>query len=234
MRTPSTKTLRRPSRLVLLALGVGLSVAAPIVVPSGGIGQTSIAEAATTTVGLWSGTAVPAVPSASDTAAVEVGTRFKTDVNGYVTGIRFYKGRTNTGVHTAQLWDASGASIGKATFSGETASGWQSVSFAAPIRVYAGRTYTASYYARAGRYAITKFGFSTPLRSGPLTTQVGAGVYRYGASGFPSGTYEQSNYWVDVQFSADGPVPTAAPLPTTTPTQPAPTASPAPSVAPAP
>jgi Domain of unknown function (DUF4082) len=35
-----------------------------------------------------------------------------------------------------------------------------------------------------------------------LHVPVGGGVFRYGSSsGFPSQTYANSNYWVDVQFA---------------------------------
>ena len=43
-------------------------------------------------------------PQTTDTAAVELGVKFRADVNGYITGIRFYKGSTNTGTHVGSLW----------------------------------------------------------------------------------------------------------------------------------
>ena len=38
-------------------------------------------------------------------------------------------------------------------FTGESASGWQTVTFAAPVAVTAGTTYVASYYAPVGHYS---------------------------------------------------------------------------------
>ena len=36
--------------------------------------------------------------------------KFTADVNGSITGIRFYKGAGNTGTHIGNLWTASGTS----------------------------------------------------------------------------------------------------------------------------
>jgi len=52
-----------------------------------------------------------------------VGTKFVSDLNGQINGLRFYKAPTNTGSHTGHLWSASGMLLGSLTFSGETASG---------------------------------------------------------------------------------------------------------------
>src|SRR5262249_8777296 len=48
---------------------------------------------------LWPDTATPATASVPDTANVEVGVRFQSDVAGLVKGVRFYKGSANTGTH---------------------------------------------------------------------------------------------------------------------------------------
>ena len=42
--------------------------------------------------------------STNDTSAVELGVKFRSDVAGYITGIRFYKGPDNTGTHVGHLW----------------------------------------------------------------------------------------------------------------------------------
>ena len=43
-----------------------------------------------------------------DTNAVELGVRFKADLDGTITGVRFYKATANTGTHVGNLWTASG------------------------------------------------------------------------------------------------------------------------------
>ena len=69
---------------------------------------------------------------------VELGLKFRSDVAGTITGIRFYKASTNTGSHVANLWSSSGTKLATATFTGETASGWQQVNFASPVSITAG------------------------------------------------------------------------------------------------
>ena len=157
---------------------------------------------------IWAATAVPGTPADSDTAAVEVGVKFRADVAGRVTGVRFYKGSGNTGTHVGHLWTAAGASLGTVTFSGETATGWQTATFATPITVAANTTYVVSYYAPAGHYAADSGFFATagvdnaPLHALGNGVDGVNGVYRYGTGGgFPSQSWQSSNYWVDVVFS---------------------------------
>ena len=168
--------------------------------------------------GGWSGSALPAHPSEADPNAVELGVKFTSDVNGYVLGIRFYKGAGNTGTHIGNLWSSTGTQLATATFTGETASGWQQVSFATPVAVTANAVYVASYFAPNGNYAadtqyFANSGVDNPpvhlLRDG---VSGGNGVYAYGpASSFPSATYQATNYWVDVVFSTAASADTTAP-----------------------
>src|SRR5262249_2324355 len=72
-------------------------------------------------------------PAASDVHSIEVGVKFRSDVAGYILGLRFYKGSGNTGSHVGTLWNSSGTVLARATFSGESASGWQQVNFASPV-----------------------------------------------------------------------------------------------------
>jgi hypothetical protein len=153
---------------------------------------------------IWPGSATPAVASDSETAATEVGVKFRATENGSITGIRFYKGAGNSGTHVGSLWSITGTRLGTVTFTGESATGWQQASFATPIPVTANTTYVASYHAPAGRYSINENYFTAAATTnGPLTalrsgTDGNNGVYRYGASGFPDSSYRASNYWVDV------------------------------------
>jgi hypothetical protein len=72
---------------------------------------------------IWPATTVPAVVDEGPDSPVELGVKFRSDIDGVITGIRFYKAATNTGVHIGNLWSASGQLLGSATFSGESASG---------------------------------------------------------------------------------------------------------------
>lgn len=157
---------------------------------------------------IWAGSAAPSVAADPDTGAVELGVKFRTTQAGRVTAIRFYKGAGNSGTHTGSLWTSTGTRLGAVTFTGESASGWQQATFATPIPVSANTTYVASYFAPVGRYSVNESYFGAPTVRGPLTAlqngTVGAnGIYRYGASGFPTSSYRSSNYWVDVVLATD-------------------------------
>jgi Domain of unknown function (DUF4082)/Bacterial Ig-like domain/Glycosyl hydrolases family 16 len=155
---------------------------------------------------LWSNATTPGVPAANDPNGVELGVKFRTSVNGYITGVRFYKGATNTGTHVGNLWTSSGTLLVSATFTDETTSGWQQVSFPSPVAVTANTTYVASYHTTTGNYAVDTQYFATagfanpPLQALQNGVNGGNGVYAYGAGGFPAQTYNASNYWVDVVF----------------------------------
>ena len=152
------------------------------------------------------GSATPATVDSGDGNAVELGVQFQSSVAGTVTGIRFYKAGANTGTHVGSLWTASGQLLGSATFTNETASGWQTVTFATPVAIAANTTYVAGYFAPNGHYSDTSFGLTSAVTSGPLTalansSSVPNGVYGYSTtSTFPTSTFAATNYWVDVNF----------------------------------
>jgi hypothetical protein len=150
----------------------------------------------------------PATVDSGDTSSLNLGVQFTASQSGSVTGIRFYKASANTGTHIGDLWSSSGGLLAQGTFTGETASGWQTLVFSSPVAVTAGTTYVASYFAPNGHYSVTSQGFSSAVTNGPLTasangsTTPGNGVYAYGSGpGFPNNTYKVSNYWVDVLFA---------------------------------
>lgn len=159
------------------------------------------------------GQATPFQASVADSGSVEVGVRFSSEVDGYVTGVRFYKGTGNTGQHTGTLWTAQGSKLGSVLFTGESASGWQTALFDEPIAVTAGQQYVVSYSAPNGGYAYEEYYWpykaraTAPLVAPSSTGAAAAGVY--GAHGtFPTSTYHEANYFVDAVFEAatDSPV----------------------------
>lgn len=171
------------------------------------------------------GGTVPELAAVDDQSSAELGLRFTAEVDGYISGVRFYKGATNTGQHIGALWSEQGARMGTATFVGESATGWQTALFAEPIEVVAGQQYTVSYSAPNGGYAYEEWYWpykaraTSPLSVPTTTGATAAGVY--GNTGtFPSTTYRDANYFVDVVFEAaqDSPVrlTSQAPAPGTT------------------
>ncbi len=155
---------------------------------------------------IWGNTGSPVNPDANDSqpGGIETGTKFRSTLGGYITGIRFYKGTSNTGTHTAHLWTLGGTLLATAVFTAETASGWQEVRFSSPVAIAANTTYIASYLSPVGGFAITAGGLIAGVSNGPLTALAAGvdgvnGVYKYGG-GFPDGG-NNANYWVDVLFS---------------------------------
>jgi hypothetical protein len=150
------------------------------------------------------GSQQPAQAAADDSSPVEVGVSFVPSKDGQVTGIRFYKGTGNTGIHRGTLWSAAGVKLAEVTFVGETASGWQTAMLASPVRLTAGTTYVVSYHAPNGHYATSSGFFADAFTSGDLTVPAGAnGRYLYGSGGFPTFSHNATNYWVDVVFERD-------------------------------
>jgi hypothetical protein len=148
---------------------------------------------------------------------LELGVQFRADSNGYITGIRFYKNSANTGTHVGHLWSSSGMLLASATFTGETASGWQQANFSSPVAITANTVYVASYQTSVGHFSLDQGYFATsgvdntPLHA-PADSSGGAnGVYAFtSTSAFPANIYNASNYWVDVVFNFN--VGTAPPL----------------------
>ena len=144
-------------------------------------------------------TGVPATQSGTDTRSVEIGTRFTTSSAGSVTAVRFFKGAANTGTHVGRLWTNSGTLLGTATFTNETASGWQTAAFPTPIQLQPGTTYVVTYLAPVGRTASTSGMLSPAWVSGSLTAT--QSVLRYGTGGVLPTTTSTANRWVDVVFT---------------------------------
>lgn len=167
-----------------------------------GTASANVSLTVSVTSSLFSATATPATVTVSDTSPVELGVQFQTANAGTITGIRFYKGPQNTSAHTGNLWSSTGTLLATAAFANETASGWQQVNFSSAVPITPGTTYVASYHTN-GFYSANASYFVAAVTNGPLTALAGNnGVYAYGtASTFPKGSFNSTNYWVDVVFN---------------------------------
>ncbi len=147
--------------------------------------------------------AIPKHVTWADANQVQLGVKFQSSVSATVTAIRFYKGAQNLGPHVVSLWSSAGRLLASATSTGETASGWQQVELAAPVRIAANTTYIAAYHTN-GYYSADPSFFSHLIANGLLTAPSssasgGNGLYAYGSSStFPGYSYNSTNYWVDV------------------------------------
>jgi hypothetical protein len=159
-------------------------------------------------VSIWTPQTIPSIASASDSQSVELGMKFQSDVAGTVTGIRFYKGSGNTGTHVGHLWSSNGDLLATVNFSQETSSGWQQANFLKPVSIQPKTTYVVSYFAPNGHYSADSRYFTKSADQGPLHALAdgergGNGVFTYGKSAFPNQTWNETNYWVDIAFTAD-------------------------------
>src|SRR5262249_34518883 len=132
---------------------------------------------------------------------VELGVKFRSDVNGTITRIRFYKGAGDNSVHTGSLWSSTGTLLATGTFSAETSAGWQQLNFSTPVPIVANTTYVASYHTGGSFYYSYNYLLSSGVDNAPLHALKNGidgpnGVYIYGSGGvFPDQTYLASNYW---------------------------------------
>ncbi|HEV3094436.1 MAG TPA: DUF4082 domain-containing protein, partial [Solirubrobacteraceae bacterium] len=150
--------------------------------------------------------ATPTTIDSGDATSTEVGVKFSSETFGLVSGVRFYKAAANTGTHIGSLWSANGALLASATFTGESASGWQQVNFSNPVAINAGTTYVAAYLAPKGHYSTSASAFASEgFANSPLSALANPlsanGVFASSAtSTFPTSTFNATNYWVDVDF----------------------------------
>ena len=155
-------------------------------------------------------TATPAEPTNNDGQGIVVGMKFRSSQNGFITGVRYYKGAGTTGTHTGHLWTNTGSLLGSATYTGETSSGWQQKLFTTPIAINANTTYVVSLFSPSGHYAATDPYFTQAVINGPLRALASGedgpnGLYRYSSTSvFPNSSFNSSNYWVDVVFTTSG------------------------------
>ncbi len=159
----------------------------------------------------WPSSTVPPHPNEPDfNGPVDVGVKFTSDISGIVKGLRFYRGTTGTGPYIGSLWSSTGSLLAQATFT-VTSTGWQEVSFSAPIAISPDTTYVASYHIGGGGGYAAEGGYfgATGVDNGPIHALAsgidgGNGVFNYGVSPtFPTRTYNSSNYWVDIVFSGN-------------------------------
>jgi hypothetical protein len=170
--------------------------------------STAAAPPPVTGVSIWDDSVIPPTPIFPDPNPVELGLKFRSDKDGLVTGVRFYKGgAANGGDHVGHLWTSTGALLGTVAFSSESDTGWQRALFATPVLIRANTFYVVSYFAPQGNYAADGgFFASSGIDNAPLHAPSdpfigGNGVFNDNPSGgFPSQTINATNYWVDVVF----------------------------------
>jgi hypothetical protein len=138
--------------------------------------------------------------STNDNQAIEVGVRFRADVDGFVTGLRYY-GAASSAPRVGHLWTEGGTQLASATFVGDSLVGWHTVSLSPAVRVTKDTTYVASFLSTDGTYYADPGFFNAAFDAAPLHAPAGAnGVYKYGG-GFPTDSFDATSYGADVLFT---------------------------------
>jgi len=129
----------------------------------------------------------------------ELGLKFEVAQPVQLSAIRYYRASSEKGAHVGTLWNATGTALAAVTFSGETSSGWQEQAFATPVQLVPGQVYVVSVGFNV-YYSVTQFALTSAVISGPLRTiNDGAnGVYGSAAGVFPTETWKNSNYFIDI------------------------------------
>jgi hypothetical protein len=171
----------------------------------------TLQPAVVSTMTLFSPAVVPTGTSSTNSAPVELGVRFQSDLSGYITGLRFYKAAADSSAHTGSLWAADGSLLASGTFTNETISGWQQLMFATPVPITANTIYIASYHTSGAYFYTSNYFLNKGIDNGPLHAAQNSfanpnGVYVYSGGGqFPNHSMSASNYWADAVFSTTAP-----------------------------
>lgn len=168
-------------------------------------------------VGIWADSVVPAVPSRKVKKSVKLGLDFSSETPGRLYGIQYYAAGANRAATTGHVWNARGKRVATVRFRKSSTDGWKTAWLSSPVKIRAGKTYTASYRAPKGRYAIEQraLGRKKDVVANGLTARRGTFVR---GPGRPTKTRHGSHYFIDVAFVAKGqgsgdPTPTPPPPP---------------------
>ena len=137
--------------------------------------------------------------ASDDGTPIELGTRFQPDTNGWVTALWYYDATPGGPSPVGHLWRGDGTKLAEVAFAPATSAGWKRAALPARVPVTAGTTYVTSYAASDGQYVSAEGYFLNPLNVPPLHAATNAGVFVYG-TGFPTQTFNATNYWADVEF----------------------------------
>jgi hypothetical protein len=155
----------------------------------------------------------PNLTVSNDGQGLTLGMKFRSSIDAWVKGVRFYKVVGNNGVHQGMLYDNAGKLLAQAIFTTESSAGWQDVTFTSPVLIRANTTYMAAYFSPGGTYTYTTGGLTSAVINNTVMSlgdgQDGFnGMYQYGSTPiFPQSHSTvgggKVNYWVDVTILAN-------------------------------
>lgn len=139
----------------------------------------------------------------TDGVPYELGMKFRVTRAGRIAAIRYWKSSNDTGTHVGRIWSANGTLLASTTFTSESASGWQEQALSSPLNIQANTTYVVSV--NIGMYyPYTASGLATSIVNGDIQSIADGNNGVFGTPGtFPSGSYNNSNYFRDIIFVPD-------------------------------
>jgi hypothetical protein len=133
----------------------------------------------------------------------ELGMEFTSTTTGSINSIRYYKASSETGPHVGKIWSDTGTLLASVTFTNETASGWQEQTLSSPLAIAANTKYVVSVNVNE-YYVATPAGLATTLTNGDLSAVADGsnGVFSTTPDLFPAQSFNNGNYFRDIDFSA--------------------------------
>ncbi len=139
----------------------------------------------------------------------ELGMKWTSSQAGEISKMRFWRAPNEPVdggefyVHTGHIWDDQGEALRTVHFAGAlnpVGEGWSTVGLYPPLPIEAGKTYVASVNVLID-YVATNEGLASPVTNGPLSSIADGnnGVYSLTPGTFPTSSYKNTNYFVDVE-----------------------------------
>lgn len=159
----------------------------------------------------------PASEDLVNTDDLALGTLFLSDIDGIVTGFRYYcpsVAPSTVPIGALYHWtnDAAGTLLAEVTFGAVTPSSWNTVDLPYPVALDASQRYVVVYWT-PDRYAFTAHLFTGAVVNGHLTapaddaiTPARNGRFRdpsIGGPSFPASTINENSYFADLLFTPD-------------------------------
>lgn len=145
----------------------------------------------------------PEVRNGSDGQPYELGLRFKSNINGFITGIRFWKAANETGIHKGRIW-FNNTALNLIEFTNETPEGWQQQNLSTNLLIEAEIIYTVSV--NINTHYVGSFGeaLTSSISNGNLSTIADGnnGVLAFNLNEKPTQTFRNANYFRDIVFVA--------------------------------
>jgi hypothetical protein len=133
-----------------------------------------------------------------------LGMKFRVSVSGKIHGCRYWRTPLETGNHIGKIWDINASLLSSVDYQDESASGWQQQLFTTPLAVTPGQTYVVSVNINYS-YILLGGGLASSIVNGNIFSvdDNQNGVFTTNINAFPTGNFNESNYYIDILFLAD-------------------------------